>query len=53
MCNSLILLDNKFYTPNLSPGFSYRFDRLKPRDSKFRGPPVKVYNTFDTVIVLS
>ena len=24
-------------------GFTYRFDRLKHRASKFRGPPAKVY----------
>jgi len=33
-----------------SAGFTYRLDRLKPRASKFRGPPVKVYNIFNTVI---
>jgi hypothetical protein len=33
-----------------SAGFTYRLDRLKPRDSKFRGPPAKVYNIFNTVI---
>ena len=27
-----------------SAGFTYRLDRLKPRASKFRGPPAKVYN---------
>ena len=36
-----------------SAGFTYRLDRLKPRASKFRGPPVKVYNIFKTVIGLS
>jgi hypothetical protein len=36
-----------------SAGFPYRFDRLKPRASKFRGPPAKVYNIFNTVIGLS
>jgi hypothetical protein len=36
-----------------SAGFTYRLDRLKPRASKFRGPLVKVYNIFNTVIVLS
>jgi hypothetical protein len=35
-----------------SAGFTYRLDRLKPRASKFRGPPVKVY-IFNTVIELS
>jgi hypothetical protein len=30
-----------------SAGFTYRLDRLKPRASKFRGPPVKVYNIFN------
>ena len=28
-----------------SAGIAYRLDRLKPRSSVFRGPPVKVYNT--------
>ena len=28
----------------ISAGFTYRLDRLKPRASKFRGPPVNVYN---------
>jgi hypothetical protein len=28
-------------------------DRLKPRNSRFRGPPTKVYNIFNTVIGLS
>jgi hypothetical protein len=27
-----------------SAGFTYRLDRLKPKASKFRGPPVPVYN---------
>jgi hypothetical protein len=36
-----------------SAGFTYRLDRLKPRASIFRGPLVKVYNIFNTVIVLS
>ena len=36
-----------------SAGFTYRLDRLKPRASKFKGPPVKVYNIFNTVIGLS
>jgi hypothetical protein len=35
-----------------SAGFTYRLDRLKPRASTFRGPPVKVY-IFNTVIELS
>jgi len=36
-----------------SAGFTYRLDRLKPRASKVRWPPVKVYNIFNTVIELS
>ena len=36
-----------------SARFTYRLDRLKPRASIFRGPPVKVYNIFNTVISLS
>jgi hypothetical protein len=36
-----------------SAGFPYRLDRLKPRASKFMGPPSKVYNIFNTVIELS
>ena len=36
-----------------SAGFTYRLDRLKPRASQFSGPLVKVYNNFNTVIVLS
>jgi hypothetical protein len=36
-----------------SAGFTYRLDRLKPTTSKFRGPPVKVYNIINTVIGLS
>ena len=28
----------------INAGFTYRFDRLKPRASKFGGPPVKVYD---------
>ena len=35
-----------------SAGFTYRLDRLKPRVSKFRWPPVKVYNIFNSVIGL-
>jgi hypothetical protein len=31
-------------------GFTYRFDRLKPGASKFRGPLAKVYAFFNTVI---
>ena len=33
-----------------SAGFTYKLDRLKPRDSKFRGPLAKVYNIFNTLI---
>jgi hypothetical protein len=36
-----------------SSRFTYRLDRLKPRASKFRGPPAKVHNIFNTVIWLS
>jgi hypothetical protein len=36
-----------------SAGFTYRLDRLKPRASTFRGPPVKVYTIFNTVIELA
>ena len=46
-------LENMLYTSINSAEFTYRFDRLKPRASKFRGPPVKVYNIFNTVIGLS
>jgi len=28
----------------INAGFTYRFDRLKPRASKFGGPPAKVYH---------
>jgi len=45
-----ILLKVTFNTGNHSAGFTYRLDRLKPRASKFRGPPVKVCNIFNTVI---
>ena len=41
------------YIGNISTEFTYRLDRLKPRASKLRGSPAKVYNTFDTVIGLS
>jgi len=37
----------------VSTGFTYRLNRLKPRASKFRWAPVKVYNIFNTVIGLS
>jgi len=36
-----------------SAGFTYKLDRLKPRASKFRWFPTKVYNIFNTVIGLS
>ena len=36
-----------------SARFTYRLDRLKPRASKLRGAPTKVYNIFNTVIGLS
>jgi hypothetical protein len=32
--------------------FIYRLNRLKPRASIIRGPPVKVYNILNTVIGL-
>ena len=35
-----------------SAGFSYRLNRLKPRASKFRGPPVMMYNIFNTSTVI-
>ena len=34
-------------------GCTYRLDRLKPRASQFRGPPVKVFHVFKNVIGLS
>jgi hypothetical protein len=37
----------------ISARFTYRLDRLKPRASKYRGPPTNVYNIFNTVIGLS
>jgi hypothetical protein len=33
-----------------SAGFTHRPDRLKPRVSRFRGPPAKVYNLFLTLL---
>ena len=33
--------------------FTYRLDRLKSRASRFRGPPAKLHNFFNTVIGLS
>ena len=42
-----------YYLPPFSAIFTYRLDRLKPRASRFRGPPTKVYNVFNTVIGLS
>ena len=36
-----------------SAGFTYRLDRLKPRASKLRGPPAKLYNIFIIVIGIS
>ena len=41
----------KYYNIALSAGFTYRLDRLKPRASKFRGPPAKVYDICNTVIL--
>ena len=34
----------------LSAGFTYRFDRLMPRASKFRGPPAKVNNSLTLLL---
>jgi hypothetical protein len=31
-----------------SAGFTYKLDKLKLRASKYRGPPAKVYNIFNT-----
>jgi hypothetical protein len=36
-----------------SVGFTYRFDKLKPRASNFKVLPIKVYTIFDTVTGLS
>jgi hypothetical protein len=36
-----------------SARFTYRLDRLRHRASRYRGPPVKVFNIFNTVIGLS
>jgi len=41
------------YCTIASAGFSHWLDRLKPRVSKFRGPPDKVYNLFNNIIGLS
>ena len=48
-----LLCLTKYYNIALSAGFTYRLDRLKPRASKFRGPPAKVYNICNTVVGLS
>ena len=50
VCAKLLLLTIYFTETR---DFTYRLDRLKPRASKFRGPPIKVYNIFNTVIGLS
>ena len=50
ICAKLLLLTIYFTETR---DFTYRLDRLKPRASKFRGPPVKVYTIFNTVIGLS
>ena len=42
-----------YYMYKCSARFTYRLDRLKPRASKFRRPPPKVYNIFNTVIGVS
>jgi hypothetical protein len=41
------------YMPTDSARFTYRLNRLKPRASKFRGPPAKVYIIFNIVIGFS
>jgi len=33
-----------------SAGFTYRLDGLKPRASKYKGPPAKVYDVFNAII---
>ena len=43
----------RYFSSLCSAGFTYRLDRLKPRASKFRRPPAKVYNMFNTVIDFS
>ena len=48
-----IYLYRTVYMPTDSAGFTYRLNRLKPRASKFRGSPARVYNIFNTVIGLS
>jgi hypothetical protein len=40
------------FTIFTSAGFTYRLDRLKPRASIIRGPPVKVCNFFNIVFGL-
>jgi hypothetical protein len=53
-CRSLFVLLSFFFWPLYSmAGFIYRLDRLKPRASKFRGPPAKVYTVFNSVIAVS
>jgi hypothetical protein len=42
--------NSKYYNIALSAGFTYRLDRLKPRASKFRGPPAKVYNIYEVCL---
>ena len=48
--NSLVV---KQQSLTRSVGFTYGLDRLKPRASKFKGPPAKVSIIFITVIGLS
>ena len=51
--SSLLSVWNTMVLAAISAGFTYGLNRLKPRDSKFKGPPAKVYDIFNTVIGLS
>ena len=48
-----VVVNSWCYDRDSSAGLPYMHDRLKPRAAKFRGPPVKVHNIFNTVIELS
>jgi len=48
-----MLIENIISGVTNSAGFTYRLNRLKPRASKFRGAPTKMYTIFNSVIGVS
>jgi hypothetical protein len=51
-CPEVIIITRVHSRGNVSAGFTYRLEILKPRASQFKGPQAKVYNKFNTAVIM-